>query len=505
MKERIKNIILNDGESFGLNSDLDSRSVVRSRRSGRRRKKSDLSKNFDDETFNGLRGSKKKVFEILKVTFTEMRINSKTHADFLNSDLNEAKVLRVILEKKFEINEIVKVEKLKMKKEKKRNEEINKFVVKRCMKYLMKRNRDKSINKIEDISPSENKGTKDLKNNNTLGIQQESINPVLQKGMVPQELEKEIGSLSNISIQQENIPFERNITFNHQPSKMSLNPKNNLDSQSEFMNLNYEAFPESSVKELSFVKGVFGPKKIEALNSKQNNFLDDLKQNPKIQFPASTQIEKREENEPKENNKMVAHSKLLSEHQFYLKYFNESSKESSIPLEKYYLPNTKLANNANRENKGNKEAQSYKTINIKYIRLILHSKYFSKSIKDFLNNVFEYEYRETRIQKLRLLAQNINNAKYVKSVKLPWTMHEILEAKTTFSKLIETTEKDIYGNSNKKKSMKGKKKKKEEKLIGEPRMTRSRTRKRNVSPQPDEDNFQACFANSQQSNKFLGN
>jgi hypothetical protein len=522
LKERMKNIILNDGESFGLNSDMDSKSVVRSRRSGRRRKKSDFSKNYDDDSFNGLRGNKKKIFEILKVTFTEMSINSQSHADFLNSNLDEAKVLRVILEKKFEIKDKIQVEKLRMKKEKKRNEEINKFVVKRCMKNLMKKNRDKSINKTDDVSGPITPELKKQNRNSEIEYSQNQIKTMKNQhemvsvtSIFPKEshklLEKDIGSLSNISMQQEhNSTLERNITFRPPSSKLLSNPRNNLMSQSEFPNLNElndEALPESSAKELSFNKGVFGPKKFEVAQNKNNNFLDSLKENT-INVQRNHilgDIEKKEE--PKENTKMLAHSKLLSEHQFYLKYFNKSSIEQKIPLAKYYLPNTKLANNANRENKGNKQAQSYKTINIKYIRLILHSKYFSDSIKNFLEDVFEFEYRETRIQKLRLLAKSINNPKYIKSVKLPWTMHEIMEAKSTFMKLIETTEKEIYGVSKKKGNQGSKKKKKNEVIVvRESRMTRSRTKRRKQSNKDNnnEDNFQACFADSHKSNKFLG-
>ena len=528
LKERMKNVILNNGESYGMNSDMDSISVVRSRRSGRRRKKSDISKNYDEESFNGLRGNKKKIYDILRITFTEMSITSQSHADFLNSELHEAEALRNILKKKFDIKNKIEVEKLKMKKEKKRNEEINKFVVKRCMKYLMKKNRDKSINKIEDESLSVVQDTKQQnKNSNTLNIPQNktllkklknqqdlaSVTSIFPKDAFPHFVGKDIGSISNISMQQDNAnsTLERNITFRPPSSKLLSNPRNNLISQSEFPNLNElndEALPNSSAIEQSFNKGVFGPKKIDMGYHKNNNILDGLKENT-INVRLDQKMAKNlKKEEPKETNKMLAHSKLLSEHQFYLKYFKQSSVETNTPLEKYYLPNTKLANNANKDNKDNKEAQSYKTINIKYIRLILRSRMFSKSIKDFLNNIFEIEYRETRFSKLRLLAKSINNDKYVKSVKLPWTMHEINEAQSTFMKLIETTEKDIYGTSKKKKGTKGsnKKKKNNDMVIRENRMTRKRTRMRNelINKKDNEDNFQACFANSNNSNKFLG-
>ena len=499
LKERMRKLILNDGESFGMNSDLDSVMGTRSRRS--RRKKSDLNQEND---FSGMRGNTRIVFDILKVTFTEMRIESKSQADFLNNESEEAKVLRVILKKKFEIKETMKVEKLKMKKEKKRNEEINKFVVKRCMKFLMKKNRDKSMNKTDE-NDSENFSQnlkKGMRNSalleGGLPIPHMQVLPsqtsIFKKDPIPFQLQEKMKSLSNISLEDETKKQKKEI----------------INSQSdfpEFKELNDEVLP--SLKDRSFLQGEFGP------NSKEPQISGDLVFNAESQKMFSLlnkvqeTIDNPQEGEGRENTKMLAHSKLLSEHQFYKKYFNHSAQESGTPLAKYYLPNTKLANNANSENKGNKSAQSYKTINIKYIRLILHSKYFSHSINDFLLNTFEFEYRETRIQKLRLLAKSIKNPKYIKSVKLPWTMHEIMEAKNTFLNLISNTEKEL-NNEKKTKMIKKSKKKKKKDIVSpvsgtERRNTRSRIRSRKLSPNLKDENFQACFANNNQSNKFLGN
>ena len=512
LKETMKDIILKDGESLGM-SDLDSRSGIRSRRS--RRKKSDLAKE-DEENFSGLRGKTRLIFEILRVSFTEMSINVQTHADFLNSNSEEAKVLRVILRKKFELKDEVVVEKLKMKKEKKRNEEINKFVVKRCMKFLMKRNRDKTMQKEEELlfaNFAENRpGMSTLpegsENRALLGsLQKEDAQVsdtfIFNKEGVSSGALKLKGSLSNHS-----LTDAKNTNANPSETKEVLLPNNpkNLYSQSDFPNLGElenEVIPESSLKDLSFMPGEFGPKHFF---DGQSPFGESIKQDNLFELP---KYKKPSENEPKENTKMLAHSKLLSEHQFYKKYFERSSTETGTPLAKYYLPNTKLANEANRKNKGNKQAQSYKTINIKYIKLILHSRYFTRAIRDFLTNTFEFEYRETRIQKLRLLAKSINNPKYIKSVKLPWTMHEIMEAKSTFVSLIDSTEKELNLNSKDPSHMSVKsdiKKKKASPLkIPERRQTRSRTRSRKLSPVLPEDNFQACFANGNKSNKFLGN
>ena len=162
-KEKLKDIILNDGESYGMNSDLDSRLGVRSRRS--RRKKSDIGKS--DDNFVEMRGVTKIIFDILRFSFTEMSIKTQEHADFLNSNVEEAKVLKIILRKKFDLKEEIVISKLKMIKEKKRNEEINKFVVKRCMKFLMKRNRD-NTRLSEEVDSKKNVKNKknDLKKEN---------------------------------------------------------------------------------------------------------------------------------------------------------------------------------------------------------------------------------------------------------------------------------------------------------------------------------------------------
>lgn len=508
-KEKLKDIILNDGESYGMNSDLDSRLGIRSRRS--RRKKSDIGKS--DDNFVEMRGVTKIIFDILRFSFTEMSIKTQEHADFLNSNVEEAKVLKIILRKKFDLKEEIVISKLKMIKEKKRNEEINKFVVKRCMKFLMKRNRD-NTRLSEEVDSKKNVKNKknDLKKENKellneLKLEnpqkqdsndnvQESVFSLFNKDKISKDLKKHMGSMSQLSL------TEANKQTNLSGSKMIQSDF------PDFNDLNDGIVPDTNTHDVSLQYGVFGPAikdfHYQKFEKSETNFPNDQANINKIL----------NQGEPKESNKMLAHSKLLSEHQFYKRFFQNASFETQTPLAKYYLPNTKLANNANKENKGNKQAQSFKTINIKYIRLILHSRIFARSIRDFLEQTFEFEYRETRLQKLKLLAKSINNPKYIKSVKLPWTMHEINEAKSTFLNLIETTENDIKKNSvqalsqfsQKTISTKSKKKKMKSPMrIPERRNTRSRTRSRRASPINQEENFQACFASSNKSNKFRGN
>jgi hypothetical protein len=499
LKETMKNIILNDGESYGMQSDIDSRMGVRSRRS--RRKKSNMCSDTN-EGFVEMRGNTKTIYDILRLSFTEMKVKTKDHAKFLNSNCDDAKTLRVILKKKFEILEEVEVASLKMVKEKKRNEEINKFVVKRCMKFLMKKNRENTRYISNDSENNKNNNLFRNEDENTLKLEGEDRKNqgcVLDKDQIPKDLEQQMKSMSHISM------TEANKQTNLPESKII---------QSDFPDindLNDKLVPDLSMKDYSLQRGVFGPA-VQDLKHPRFEY-----RNPK--FHDFDQKSKDDLNkEPKENNKMLAHSKLLSEHQFYQRYFDLASKQTNTPLAKYYLPNTKLANNANKENKGNKSAQSFKTINIKYIRLILHSRFFARSIRKFLEETFEFEYRETRLQKLKLLAKSIKDPKYIKSVKLPWTMHEIIEAKTTFLKLIDSTEVDIKKKqkndekplsqlSQKTSSAKHrrKKEKKSPMRIPERRNTRSRTRSRKTSPINQEDNFQACFANNNKSNKFLGN
>lgn len=552
LREAIKDIILNEGKSFEPRSDS---------RSGRSRPKKSEEGEWlkGDEDFAGMRGNKKMVFDLLRVTFTEMRVKTQSQADFLNSGIEEARVLRVILQKKFELKAQMEPAPLQLKKEKKRNEEINKFVVKRCMKFFMKRNREGSIDPSRKSPPSVQRdfSPKPLRRP-PLAHQdpKETASAIsaYRKEALPEGLAQKMGSFSNISAKnvRPNSPSERNLTNSLRPgsSKMMFDSANRynlggrshvqnsgnrynmgslsivqdsatrrmgisesgvhnsanrmcLPSQSDFPNLrelNDEVVPGSSAKDLSFNRGIFGPAPASVKLPKSPSFLSGLqsKPQPALQPPPAPEL-KTPPAEPKENTKLVAHSKLLSEHQFYVKFFQSSATEAGEPLEKFYLPNTKLANKANRENKGNKQAQSFKTINIKYIRLILRSRVFADAIRNFLENTFEFEYRETRVQKLRLLAKRIKDAKYIRSVKLPWTMHEILEAKVTFLRLIETTEQDFYGRAPR---GQGRARERKADAPGARKKSRSGKRSGRRAP-PAEENFQKYFAEKTKSNKFL--
>lgn len=519
IKSIMEGSLLDAHDPSEMDSDSSRRRGDTQRRSRRRRRKSLFDDSVSKKKADNLGKAKRTVLEILQVTFTLMKIGCQAHADFLNSTAEEAKTLRLILQKKFDLRQPVRVEKLKMKIQKKRNEEINKFVVKRCMKHMMKSARLDSSQLAKDSSDAltgpGSKRKPQSKNQFPADVfkqhEMNSVTSVYRKDLLMKPLTSRMDSLSNVSFQNhENGPLTDSLK--QLGSKMmGFGGRTDLASQSDFARLNDftdQVMPESKFRESSLKKGVFGPIKADT----------DKVQSSKVTRMSLTGQHK-QAHMPEERPdglelmaKIPAQSKLEWERHFYLTYFGYCSKRVGAPLAKFYMPSTKLANENNREHKSNSQEQSFKTINVKYIKLILRSAYFSKAIKGFLKDTFESSYRDTRNKKLELLAKRIDDPKYIKSVKLPWTMYEMHEAKSTFLGLIHETEREINEQSLAEKNALGgltpsrkEEKDKSGKKAKTVKRTQSDKKRKRQALEVEEDNFQACFASNNKSNKFLGN
>lgn len=404
-----------------------------------RRKKSTKNKSFNEQmkrvidnggfddcnNYNGVYSEvTQTIFEILKSSFVYMQITKQKHIDFLNGSTEEAFVLRSILKKKFIVNDIFQKGELIMIKEKKRNEEINKFVVKRCMKFLMKKDKEKPDSKLfSDVNFDQSKGTQVIKTGQSVSSIKDANN--LENNFLGLGEEFEIEKQSQNSF--------------------SLHPQSKKKKSTELFDM--------------------------PINSQSNLFNNSVKR--------------------EDSTKIVVHSKLLSENKFYRKFFLDTSFESGNPIEKYFLPNTKLANNSQ-----NGKKYSFKTINVKYIKLILESTPYCLAMNDFLVNHFEPEYKKTRIEKLNLLATNINVKKYIKSVKLPWTVYEIEEAKKTFLDIV-IKQKDI----NHKKFV-AKQYELEKNIHSDQNKSDNIKRNQRNHKKEDINNFQACFVDPAENKLF---
>ena len=449
----------------------------------------------DEETSYGtLSLVKRTVFDVLFSAFVKKIMDKKEHAMFMNSDKDEAMVVRNILKKKFILPEQVRKGDLQMIKPKKRNEEINKFVVKRCFKYLMKKERERSLKNIDEepakTNPFEDPAeSKTSVNNRTSNTQEFSGNQISRMAV-------KCPSPSNMS------------------SRKSISPSKNIlpedtSRDNRFLKLGFTKQDKSGEGMALFAEGGSrSPKLFTALSQ-----VSDINRKDSADLRNLLgQLDTKQGTVKKEEPKIVAHSKILSEHQFYNKYFGKTAKIESQDISEYYLPNTKIANNAIQKNK-----HCFKTINIKYIKLILKSEYFMESVSLFLRDVFEQEYVATRNDKLLLMSKNINDKKYIKSVKLPWTVHEIHDAKDTFTNIVEAARKaqnmnslqpvsknDTPAKSGKKSTKKESRRKSSNKtdnsISGRSRASRRRGRARKNQ---DTENFQACFADSNRSNTFL--
>jgi hypothetical protein len=353
-----------------------------------------------------------------------MQINKQKHIDFLNGASEEAFILRSILKKKFIIKDVFEKGELVMIKEKKRNEEINKFVVKRCMKFLMKKDKEKPQSKL--LSEDNNDES---------------------KGIIITKTAKSISSIKDPKKLEHNF--------------LDLGKEFEIEKQSQD---SFSLRPQSNKKQSTDLFNI-------PINSDSNLFNNSTKR--------------------EDSTKIVVHSKLLSENKFYRKYFLDISFETGHPIEKYFLPNTKLANNSE-----NGKKYSFKTINVKYIKLILESHQYCLAMNDFLVNHFEPEYKKTRVEKLNLLATNINNKKYIKSVKLPWTVYEIEEAKKTFLDIV-IKQKDV----NTKKLM-AKQKEAQKEIENDENHSRNMRKNKRSHQKKDVNNFQACFINPNENNLF---
>ena len=449
----------------------------------------------DEETSYGtLSLVKRTVFDVLFSAFVKKIITKKEHAMFMNSDKDEAIVVRNILKKKFILAENVRAGDLQMIKPKKRNEEINKFVVKRCFKYLMKKERERSLKNIDEepakVNPLEDPAESKTSLNNRTNITQEFSGNQISRMAVKCPSPSNMSSRKSIS-----------------PSKNILPSDTTRDNR--FLKLGFPKQDKSGEGMTLFADGGSrSPKLFTALSP-----VSDIQRKDSAEIRNLLgQLDTKNGPAKKEEPKIVAHSKILSEHQFYNKYFGKTAQIESQDISEYYLPNTKIANNAIQKNK-----HCFKTINIKYIKLILKSQSFMESVSLFLKDVFEQEYVATRNDKLLLMSKNINDKKYIKSVKLPWTVHEIHDAKDTFTNIVDSAKKahnigsaqPVSGLNTPKKS--GKKSAKKESrrkssnktdnsVSGRSRASRRRGRARKNQ---DSENFQACFADSNRSNTFL--
>lgn len=450
----------------------------------------------EETSYGTLSLVKRTVFDVLFNAFVKKLIPKLEHAEFLNSSKEEAIVVRNILKKKFILAEEIKAGSIKMIKPKKRNEEINKFVVKRCFKFLMKKERERSFKDLDNDSALKNP-TEQPPASRTSLTQKSPIDHFTSGN--------QISKMNNKFESPSNMSSRRSVSPN-QSTQSKFKPKSRgnrfFELNSQMQNKSGEGnklFQETD-SQLPKLFTAQSPVSDIKRNESQDieNILDQL---------GATPSKKPKKEEPK----IVAHSKILSEHQFYNKYFGETAKLLNQDIAEYYLPNTKIANNAIKQGK-----YCHKTINIKYIKLILKSPKFMEAISLFLEKTFEQEYVSTRNDKLLLMSKNINDKKYIKSVKLPWTVHEIHDAKDTFTNIVESARKAQNIDSakatpsKKTPSKKGRKRSKNKNRKSstktDPSVSgRSRTSRRRGRPRknPEAENFQACFVDSNRSNKFL--
>lgn len=416
---------------------------------------------------SGLDGNKSLVFEILRASFTRMEIQSQTQADFLNSEREEARVLRIVMLKKFKLSCVVCVQPLQIRNEKRRSEEINKFLVKRCMKFLIKKTKDQLawVFKLSERPLDPRIALKSAESTVALG-QGSSPNLVtsVMTGQIglhgvglaaPEDRERpapqgeppkpgHAPDLQNLSIEKQPIACENlKIKMEHEDiTILNLEVPTNEGDLTKPKSPGESEQPRNEDPLSSHAPIVAQISHSTASMGQSLQFLQLASKTIDANVVRVLAISKNYISHhlnkhvgPRKKSKIAPNVKLLSELLFYLKYFGQTSHKDQVPLELYYLPKTCLAKLVNFE-RGAGGPKSFKTINTKYIRLILGSRRFLDSMCRFLQNELESEYQKMRIEKLHFMARNIDNFKYIDSVKLPWTSFEISQATASFMDII---------------------------------------------------------------------
>lgn len=206
-----------------------------------------------------------------------------------------------------------------------------------------------------------------------------------------------------------------------------------------FKNKFYQAYFGHLVGNVSHPgEKIFAPKNNLDIGYKddviKNNLMEEKKNskesvrtriaNPKITMNRDSQNLKPKVTTPKpqtQNSKKEA-----------LKFKNLKTPNPKHEICKFYLPSLRKRDPSG----GDYENKFYKTVNVRYIQTILSSEKFAVDLEQYMRADFEREYSEERETKLQQLSREMGDLRVVKSFKLPWTAFEIREARTHFLRII---------------------------------------------------------------------
>jgi len=131
------------------------------------------------------------------------------------------------------------------------------------------------------------------------------------------------------------------------------------------------------------------------------------------------------------NNFFIKGNKISDEVEFYNSYFRETALKLNEPIELFYLPGSKLQIQTSKNNSVDK------TISYIYMQRVFSSEEFKQDFIKYLLESFVDEYKGIRAEKLERIREKLVGDNFkVKSVKLPWTNEELLEAQTTLFNII---------------------------------------------------------------------
>lgn len=138
------------------------------------------------------------------------------------------------------------------------------------------------------------------------------------------------------------------------------------------------------------------------------------------------------------NNYFIKGNKILDEVELYNYYFKSTADKLNEPIELFYLPGSKL------QIQTSKYKEMDKTISYIYMKRVFSSEDFKQDFIKYLLESFVDEYKVIRAEKLERIREKILGGNFkVKSVKLPWTNEEILEAQTTLFNIISGRDNDL--------------------------------------------------------------
>ena len=133
------------------------------------------------------------------------------------------------------------------------------------------------------------------------------------------------------------------------------------------------------------------------------------------------------------HNNFIRGQKLLDQLEFYRFYFGKCASETDEPLEKFFLPGSKIQREMFKA-----AGKAEKTVSLIYLQKIFTSRIFKEEFIEFLTTNFVSEYIKLRAQKLDKLASNFALIRHRNGSKLPWTTKELCEAQEYLTKYITT-------------------------------------------------------------------